>query len=34
VQKSKPELVEKINAGLAAVIASGKMDELVGKWLH
>lgn len=33
VRKGRPDLVEKFNAGLAAVEASGKMDELVGKWL-
>lgn len=34
VQKSKPELQQKLNEGLAAIKASGKLDELVGKWLH
>ncbi len=34
VQKSNPELVEKLDAGLAAVKASGKHAELVAKWLH
>jgi polar amino acid transport system substrate-binding protein len=33
VSKSRPDLVEKFNEGLAAVEASGKMDELVAKWL-
>jgi polar amino acid transport system substrate-binding protein len=33
VSKSRPDLVEKFNEGLAAVEASGKMDELVVKWL-
>lgn len=33
VCKSKPELVEKINEGLAAVKAAGLIDQLVNKWL-
>ncbi len=33
VCKSKPELVEKINEGLAAVKAAGLIDQLVDKWL-
>lgn len=33
VCKTKPELVEKFNSGLKAVIADGLIDELVAKWL-
>jgi polar amino acid transport system substrate-binding protein len=33
VCNKKPELLEKINKGLAAVKAEGKIDELVKKWL-
>jgi polar amino acid transport system substrate-binding protein len=33
VSKNRPDLVEKFNEGLAAVEASGTMDELVAKWL-
>ncbi len=34
VQKGDTELLEKINAGLKAVIESGKRDELIDKWLR
>jgi polar amino acid transport system substrate-binding protein len=33
VCKTKPELVAKINEGLAAVKAAGVIDQLVDKWL-
>ncbi len=34
VQKSNPELLAQLDEGLAAVRASGKLDELVEKWLY
>lgn len=34
VQKSNDELLKKLNDALAKVIASGKRDELVNKWLR
>lgn len=34
VQKDDEELLKKINAGLKAVIESGKRDELIDKWLR
>jgi polar amino acid transport system substrate-binding protein len=34
VQKSNPELLAQLDEGLAAVRASGKLDELVAKWLY
>jgi len=33
VSKSKPELLEKINAGVAALKAEGMLDQLTQKWL-
>ena len=33
VKKGNKELLDKINAGLAAITASGKLDELKAKWL-
>ena len=33
VAKNKPELLEKINAGLEAIEAEGSLDELTQKWL-
>jgi len=33
VKKGNKELLDKINAGLAALTASGKLDELKAKWL-
>lgn len=33
VAKNKPELLEKINAGLEAIEAEGLLDELTQKWL-
>jgi polar amino acid transport system substrate-binding protein len=33
VCKNKPELLDKINKGLAALKSEGKLDELVSKWV-
>ena len=33
VAKNKPELLEKINAGLSALKAEGQLDELTEKWI-
>ncbi|MCJ7514535.1 MAG: transporter substrate-binding domain-containing protein [Dehalococcoidia bacterium] len=33
VAKNKPELLEKINAGLAALKSEGLIEELTQKWL-
>ncbi|WP_156888262.1 basic amino acid ABC transporter substrate-binding protein [Spirochaeta cellobiosiphila] len=34
VKKGNAELIEKLNAALEEVIASGKRDELINKWLR
>ncbi len=33
VAKNKPELLEKINAGLSALKAGGQLDEITEKWI-
>ncbi|MDC7235777.1 MAG: transporter substrate-binding domain-containing protein [Spirochaetales bacterium] len=34
VKKGNSEVLDKLNAGLKAVIESGERDELINKWLR